>query len=42
MDDQWNHMMATVNGINIHYVIEGRGKPVVLLRWTRLFEQQWS
>ena len=25
MGEQFNHMMASVNGINIHYVIQGHG-----------------
>ena len=29
MEDQWDHRMALVNGINIHYVLEGQGNPVV-------------
>jgi pimeloyl-ACP methyl ester carboxylesterase len=31
MEDQWGHRMALVNSINIHYVLEGQGNPVVLL-----------
>jgi hypothetical protein len=31
MSQQFDHRTAAVNGINIHYVIEGRGFPVVLL-----------
>lgn len=31
MSQQFDHRTAVVNGINIHYVIEGRGFPVVLL-----------
>ena len=31
MEDQWDHRMASVNGINIHYVLEGQGNPVVLI-----------
>jgi haloacetate dehalogenase len=27
----WNHMMATVNGIQMHYVIQGQGPLLVLL-----------
>ena len=31
MSQQFDHRTAVVNGINIHYVIEGQGFPVVLL-----------
>ena len=38
MSPQFNHQTATVNGINIHYVLEGRGFPVVLLHgWPEMW-----
>ena len=28
---RWGHYTARVNGINVHYVLEGDGEPVVFL-----------
>jgi len=39
--DQWEHRMAVVNGINIHYVIEGQGAPVVFLHGWPEFWYSW-
>ncbi|HIC15960.1 MAG TPA: alpha/beta hydrolase [Gemmatimonadetes bacterium] len=41
MEDQWDHRMALVNGINIHYVLEGQGNPVVLLHGWPEFWYGW-
>ncbi len=41
MGDQWDHRMASVNGINIHYVLEGQGNPVVLLHGWPEFWSGW-
>ena len=41
MGEQFNHMMASVNGINIHYVIQGHGNPVVLLHGWPEFWYGW-
>jgi len=38
MSQQFNHQTALVNGINIHYVIQGEGFPVVLLHgWPEMW-----
>ena len=39
--DQWEHRMAAVNGINIHYVIEGQGDPVVFIHGWPEFWYGW-
>jgi len=39
--DQWEHRMAAVNGINIHYVIEGQGAPVVFIHGWPEFWYGW-
>ena len=39
--DQWEHRMAVVNGINIHYVIEGQGAPVVFIHGWPEFWYGW-
>ena len=39
--DQWEHRMASVNGINIHYVIEGQGEPVVFIHGWPEFWYGW-
>jgi len=39
--DQWEHRMAAVNGINIHYVIEGQGSPVVFIHGWPEFWYGW-
>ncbi len=31
MTTQWEHRTAVVNGINIHYVTQGQGPPVIML-----------
>ena len=41
MEAQWDHRMALVNGINIHYVLEGQGNPVVLLHGWPEFWYGW-
>ncbi len=41
MSDQWDHQMAVVNGINIHYVIQGQGSPVVMLHGWPEFWYSW-
>ena len=38
---QWEHRMAAVNGINIHYVIEGQGEPVVFIHGWPEFWYGW-
>ena len=38
MSDQWDHRTAQVNGINIHYVLHGKGPPVILLHgWPEMW-----
>ena len=27
--EQWSHYTTRINGINIHYVLEGEGEPVL-------------
>ena len=39
--NQWEHRMAAVNGINIHYVIEGQGEPVVFIHGWPEFWYGW-
>ena len=39
--EQWSHYTATVNGINIHYVMEGEGDPVVFLHGWPEFWYSW-
>ena len=41
MADQWEHRTAAVNGINIHYVIEGQGAPVVFIHGWPEFWYSW-
>ena len=41
MPDQWDHRTAVVNGINIHYVIQGQGPPVILLHGWPEFWYSW-
>lgn len=41
MTMQWTHRTAVVNGINIHYVTQGRGFPVVLLHGWPEFWYSW-
>ena len=37
----WEHRTATVNGINIHYVIQGQGSPVILVHGWPEFWYSW-
>ena len=41
MSDSFDHRTAVVNGINIHYVVEGQGDPVVLLHGWPEFWYSW-
>jgi len=41
MTMQWEHRTAVVNGINIHYVTQGQGAPVVLLHGWPEFWYAW-
>ena len=41
MATQWDHRTAQVNGINIHYVIQGQGSPVMLLHGWPEFWYSW-
>ena len=41
MTAQWDHQMAWVNGINIHYVTQGQGAPVILLHGWPEFWYGW-
>ena len=41
MTEQWDHQMASVNGINIHYVTQGQGAPVILLHGWPEFWYSW-
>ena len=41
MSTDWDHRMAVVNGINIHYVLEGEGEPVVFLHGWPEFWYSW-
>ena len=41
MTVQWNHKTARVNGINIHYVHHGSGKPVMLIHGWPEFWYSW-
>lgn len=41
MTAQWDHRTANVNGINIHYVIQGQGDPVILLHGWPEFWYGW-
>ena len=37
----WDHRTARVNGINIHYVIQGQGSPVILVHGWPEFWYSW-
>ena len=41
MSMKWDHRTAVVNGINIHYVIQGQGAPVILLHGWPEFWYSW-
>ena len=41
MTTQWDHRTAVVNGINIHYVTQGQGAPVILLHGWPEFWYGW-
>ena len=41
MAHQWDHRTAKVNGINIHYVIQGQGSPVILIHGWPEFWYSW-
>ena len=41
MAHDWHHRMTVVNGINIHYVLEGQGAPVVFLHGWPEFWYAW-
>ena len=41
MNDNFDHRTAVVNGINIHYVVEGEGDPVILLHGWPEFWYSW-
>jgi pimeloyl-ACP methyl ester carboxylesterase len=41
-DDGWNHRIAAVNGVDIHYVREGQGRPLILLHGWPEFWWAWS
>ncbi len=37
----WEHRTARVNGINIHYVVQGQGAPVMLVHGWPEFWYGW-
>ena len=39
--EQWSHHTARINGINIHYVLEGAGDPVLFLHGWPEFWYSW-
>ena len=39
--EQWSHHTARINGINIHYVLEGEGDPVLFLHGWPEFWYSW-
>jgi pimeloyl-ACP methyl ester carboxylesterase len=41
MSDSFDHRTAVVNGINMHYVVEGAGDPVILLHGWPEFWYSW-
>ena len=41
MSTQWDHRTASVNGINIHYVIHGQGTPVIMVHGWPEFWYSW-
>ncbi|MFQ6026315.1 MAG: alpha/beta fold hydrolase [Dehalococcoidia bacterium] len=41
MTTQWEHRTAVVNGINIHYVTQGQGPPVIMLHGWPEFWYAW-
>ena len=41
MTTQWDHRTAAVNGINIHYVTQGTGEPVIMLHGWPEFWYGW-
>ena len=40
MTTQWEHRTAVVNGINIHYVTQGQGPPVIMQCRARIERRQ--
>ncbi|MEX2159342.1 MAG: alpha/beta hydrolase [Dehalococcoidia bacterium] len=42
MPDVWNHRFAKVNGVKLHYVRQGSGKPVVLVHGWPGFWFEWN
>ncbi len=41
MTTPWEHRTAVVNGINIHYVTQGQGPPVIMLHGWPEFWYAW-
>ena len=39
--EQWSHYTTRINGINIHYVVEGDGDPVLFLHGWPEFWYSW-
>ena len=42
MAEVWNHQFAEVNGVRLHYVRHGGGKPVLLVHGWPGFWFEWS
>lgn len=42
MPEVWNHQFANVNGVKLHYVRQGSGKPVVLVHGWPGFWFEWN
>jgi len=42
MAEVWNHQFAEVNGVRLHYVREGAGKPVLLIHGWPGFWYEWN
>ncbi len=42
MPELWNHQFAEVNGVRLHYVREGAGKPVLLVHGWPGFWFEWN
>src|SRR3972149_3033108 len=42
MSDVWNHQFAEVNGVRLHYVRQGSGKPVFLIHGWPGFWFEWT
>lgn len=42
MAEPWNHCSATVNGVRLHYVRQGSGRPLVLVHGWPGFWYEWA